>query len=66
MKYKIEIKKAAGNQKGYTVMIDFFHKEGEKYLATYCTHCNTKKEAKEWEIKNKDWLKNTAKNLEKE
>ena len=63
MKYKIEIKKNYG--KGYTIMIDFFKERGEKYKATYTTTCNTKKEAKEWEANHIDWLKSTAKNLEK-
>ena len=63
MNYKIEIHKASNGKKGYVVMIDFFQDTRSKYTATYCVNVRTKKEAKEWEQKNKEWLRNTARNF---
>lgn len=63
MLYKVTFHKRSNGQKGYAVMIDFFSDTRNKNIATYTTYVNTKKEATQWEIKNKEWLNNTAKGL---
>lgn len=63
MNYKIEITKRSNRKKGYCIMIDFFQDTRSKYAATYTVYVDTKKEAKEWEAKNREWLLMTAKNF---
>lgn len=64
MNYQIEIRKVLQSQiKGYWIVITFFQDTRSKYSATYTTHVKTKKEAIQWEAKNKDWLQNLAKNF---
>jgi hypothetical protein len=63
MKHKIKIKKNTGT--GYTMIVSF-SKEGSKYSADYSFDFETKKEAKEWEAKNKEWIQKVKKNVEKE
>ncbi len=64
MNYKIEIQKVLSNGiKGYWITVNFFQDTKSKSGATYTVHVKTKKEAKEWERKNKEWLLRTAKNF---
>lgn len=60
MNYKITVKKL---KKGYRLMIDFFKDTRDGHIVTYVVDLATKKEVKQWEIKNKEWLNMTSKYL---
>jgi hypothetical protein len=61
MNYKVIIKKSSTNQKGYTITVKFFQDTRTEFGAIYSFNVKTKKEAEQWEIKNRKWLLNTSK-----